>query len=289
MKRWAILCVALLSTVPCLAADDPVEIPLWPGGAPGSEGITTGNVVVDQGKNGKVSRSVTQVHNPSITVCLPPKDKANGAAVVICPGGGHRMLAIEHEGYDIAKWFNNIGVTSFILKYRLARRQGSKYKVEEHALDDARRAVRLVRSRASDWGVDPKRVGMIGFSAGGEVTALAGTRFDPGSESAPDAIDRQSSRPDFLVLVYPGFRPESLKVTKETPPTFLVHADDDRLSAERSAAFYLALKKAGVSGELHVYARGGHGFGMRDNRQPVSSWPARLEEWMTDRGFMKKS
>jgi acetyl esterase/lipase len=288
MKRWVILWVALLSTAPCLAADEPVEVPLWPGGAPGSEGITTGNVFVDQGKNGKVSRSVTQVHNPSLTVYLPAKEKANGAAVVICPGGGHRVLAIEHEGHDIAKWFNNVGVASFILKYRLARAPGSKYKIEEHALEDAKRAVRLVRSRASEWGVDPKRVGMIGFSAGGEVTALAGTRFDTGSESAADPIDRLSSRPDFLVLVYPGFRPESLKVTKETPPTFLVHADDDRLSAERSASFYQALKKAGVSGELHVYARGGHGFGMRDNHQPVSTWPTRLEEWMNDRGFTRK-
>ncbi len=289
MKRWIILWIAFISTAPCLAADDPVEISLWPGGAPGSEGNKTGNVVVDQGKNGKISRSVTQVHDPSLTIYLPAKDKANGAAVVICPGGGHRVLAIEHEGHDIARWFNNIGVASFILKYRLARAPGSTYKIEEHALEDAKRAVRLVRSCASEWGVDPKRVGMIGFSAGGEVTALAGTRFDTGSDSAADPVDRLSSRPDFLVLVYPGFRPESLKVTKETPPTFLVHADDDRLSAERSAAFYLALKKAGVSGELHVYARGGHGFGMRDNHQPVSTWPARLEEWMIDRGFTRKS
>ncbi len=287
--RCGILCVCLLISAPCLAQDDTPEIPLWPGGAPGSEGITTGNVVVDQGKNGKVIRRVTQVHNPSVTVYLPPKDKATGAAVVICPGGGHSNLAIEHEGYDIAKWFNNIGVAGFILKYRLARAPGSKYKVEEHALEDAKRAVRLVRSRASEWGIDPKRVGMIGFSAGGEVTALAGTRFDMGSVGASDPIDRLSSRPDFLVLVYPGFRPETLKVTKETPPSFLVHADDDRLSAERSAAFYLALKKAGVSSELHVYARGGHGFGMRDNHQPVSTWPARLEEWMIDRGFTRKA
>jgi len=272
----------------CLAAGDPPEIPLWPGGAPGSEGITAGNVVVEKGKNGAHNRSVNQVNNPSLTVCLPPKEKATGAAVVICPGGGHRMLAIEHEGYDIARWLNSIGVAGFVLKYRLAKADGSKYKVEVHALDDARRAVRLVRSRAGEWGVDPARVGMMGFSAGGEVTALAGTRFDPGSESAADPVDRLSSRPDFLILAYPGFRPDGLTVTKQTPPTFLVHADDDRLSAERSAAFYLALKKAGVSGELHVYARGGHGFGMRNNHVPVSSWPARLEEWMADRGFTKK-
>ena len=147
----------------CFAADDPPEVLLWPGGAPGSEGITTGNVVVDRGKDGAHNRSVTQVHNPSLTVYLPPKEKATGAAVVICPGGGHRMLAIEHEGHDIAKWFNNIGVAGFVLQYRLARTKGSKYKVETHALEDAKRAVRLVRSRAAEWGIDPARVGMIGF------------------------------------------------------------------------------------------------------------------------------
>jgi acetyl esterase/lipase len=230
---------------------------------------------------------VTQVHNPTISVYLPPREKATGAAVVICPGGGHRYLAIDHEGTDIARWATNKGAAGFVLKYRLARAEGSKYKVETHALDDAKRAVRLVRSRAAQWGIDPAKVGMIGFSAGGEVAALAGTRFDSGSEGAADPIDRLSSRPSFVVLVYPGIRPETLTVTKETPPTFLVHADDDRLGADRSATFYLALKKAGVPAELHIYTKGGHGFGMRDNHLPVSTWPARLEEWMTERGFLR--
>jgi acetyl esterase/lipase len=271
-----------------MPADDPPEVLLWPGGAPGSESITAGNVVVDRGKDGARNRSVTLVHKPSLTVYLPPKEKATGAAVVICPGGGHRMLAIEHEGHDIAKWYNKIGVAGFVLQYRLARTTGSKYTIETHALDDAKRAVRLVRSRASEWSIDPTKVGMIGFSAGGEVAALAGTRFDLASEGAADPIDRLSTRPDFLVLVYPGIRPETLTVTKETPPTFLVVADDDRGSAQRTAAFYLALKKAGVSGELHVYAKGGHGFGMRDNHLPVSTWPKRLEEWMLDRGWTRR-
>ncbi len=288
MKRLGTMLFGLILPAVCFAAEEPPEVLLWPGGAPGSEGITAENVVVDRGKDGGHNRSVTQVHKPSLTIYLPPKEKANGAAVVICPGGGHRMLAIEHEGHDIAKWLKSIGVAGFVLQYRLARAEGSKYKIETHALEDAKRAIRLVRSRAGEWGVDAGRVGMIGFSAGGEVTSLAGTRFDAGSEGASDPVDKLSSRPDFLILVYPGFRPESLSVTKETPPTFLVHADDDRLSAQRSAAFYLALKKVGVSGELHVYARGGHGFGMRDNHLPVSSWPARLQEWMSDRGFTRK-
>lgn len=288
MKFTGMLLACLMVTSLCSAADDPPEVLLWPAGAPGSEGVSKGNVVVDQGKNGTHNRRVNEVHKPSLTVYLPPKEKANGAAVVICPGGGHRMLAIEHEGHDIAKWLNKIGVAGFVLTYRLARTEGSKYKVEEHALADAKRSVRLVRSRAGEWGIDPARVGMMGFSAGGEVTALAGTRFEAASEGASDPIDRLSSRPDFLVLVYPGVRPEKLTVTKETPPTFLTVADDDRGSAQNTATIYLALKKAGVPSELHIYARGGHGFGMRDNHVPASSWPARLQEWMADRGILKK-
>jgi acetyl esterase/lipase len=288
MKLFGFLLVSVMAVSPGFAADDPPEVLLWPAGAPGSEGITTGNVIVDQGKNGTHNRRVNEVHKPSLTVYLPPREKATGAAVVICPGGGHRMLAIEHEGHDVAKWLNNIGVAGFVLTYRLARTQGSKYKVEEHVLADARRAVRLVRSRAGEWGVDPARVGMMGFSAGGEVTALAGTRFELASEGTNDAIDKLSSRPDFLVLVYPGVRPEKLTITKDTPPAFLTVADDDRGSAQSTATIYLALKKAGVSSELHVYARGGHGFGMRDNHVPASSWPTRLQEWMADRGLLKK-
>jgi acetyl esterase/lipase len=288
MKFTAMLLACLTVTSVSSAADDPPEVLLWPAGAPGSEGVTKGNVIVDQGKNGTHNRRVNEVHKPSLTVYLPPKEKANGAAVVICPGGGHRMLAIEHEGHDIAKWLNNIGVAGFVLTYRLARTQGSPYKVDEHVLADAKRAVRLVRSRASEWGVDPARVGMMGFSAGGEVTALAGTRFESASEGASDPIDRLNSRPDFLILVYPGVRPDTLTITKQTPPTFLTVADDDRGSAQSTATIYLALKKAGVPSELHIYARGGHGFGMRDNHVPASSWPTRLQEWMADRGLLKK-
>jgi endo-1,4-beta-xylanase len=270
------------------AADEPTVIPLWPAGAPGSEGKTDQEIVVEQGKNGAHDRRISRVHNPSLTVYLPPRDKATGAAVVVCPGGGHRVLAIDHEGHEVAQWLNSIGVAGLVLKYRLARTEGANYKVDVHALQDAQRAIRLVRSHAGEWGIDPSRVGLMGFSAGGELTALAGTRFDTGSEGAPDPIDRLGSRPDFLVLVYPGGRPESFAVSKQTPPAFLLVADDDRISAERTVATYSALKKAGVSAELHIYARGGHGFGMRDNPVPAAHWPARLREWMADRGVLKK-
>jgi endo-1,4-beta-xylanase len=270
------------------AAGEPQVIPLWPAGAPGSEGKSDPEIVVEQAKDGRHDRRVSRIHSPSLTVYLPPRDKATGAAVVICPGGGHRVLAIDHEGYEVAQWLNSIGVAGFVLKYRLRQTEGAGYKVETHALADAQRAVRLVRSRAAEWGIDPKRVGMMGFSAGGELTALAGSRFDSGSEGASDPIDRLSSRPDFLVLVYPGGRPESFSVTKETPPAFLVVAGDDAISAQRTIASYSALKKAGVSAELHVYARGGHGFGMRDRPVPVTKWTARLQEWMGDRGLLQK-
>ncbi len=220
-------------------------------------------MVAEQGKNGVHDRHISRIHNPTLTVYLPPRDKATGAAVVICPGGGHRFLAIDHEGYDVARFLNSIGVAGIVLKYRLAQTPDAGYKVDTHALADARRAIRLVRSHADDWGIDPKRVGLMGFSAGGELAALAGTKFEPESQGATDPIDKLSTRPDFLMLIYPGGRPESFNVTKETPPAFLLVADNDRL-ADRTIAVYSALKKAGVSAELHIYARGGHGFGMHD-------------------------
>jgi endo-1,4-beta-xylanase len=272
-----------------LAADEPPVIPLWPSGAPGSEGKTEPEVVAEQGKNGVHDRRISRVHNPTLTVYLPPHDKANGATVVICPGGAHRFLAIDHEGYDVARWFNSIGVAGIVLKYRLARTEGAGYKVDVHALADARRAIRLVRSHAEEWRIDPKRVGLMGFSAGGELTALASTRFEPESAGAADPIDRLGSRPDFQVLIYPGGWPQSFEVTKETPPTFLLVAADDRLSAERTVASFSALRKAGVPAELHVYARGGHGFGIHEIRAPVAHWPTRLQEWMEDRGLLKRS
>ncbi len=272
----------------CLAADEPQVIPLWPSGAPGSEGKTEPEAVAEQGKNGVHDRRISRVHNPTLTVYLPPRDQANGAAVVICPGGGHRVLAIDHEGHDVARWLNGIGVAGIVLKYRLARTEGADYKVDVHALADARRAIRLVRSRAEEWRIDPKRVGLMGFSAGGELTALASSRFEPESAAAGDPIDRLASRPDFQVLIYPGGRPESFAVVKEAPPAFLLVAADDRISAERTVNVFSALRKANVPAELHVYARGGHGFGMHEIHAPVAHWPARLQEWMEDRGLLKK-
>lgn len=174
-------CALLLSLATAVAAADAPEVLLWPNGAPGSEGRSTPEVVVDRGANGVLNRTVANVHKPSLTVYLPPKEKATGAAMIICPGGGHRYHSIDLEGHEVARWLNTIGAAAFILKYRLAREKGSPYQVEVHALQDGLRSVRLVRSRAKEWGLDPARVGMLGFSAGGEIAALVATRWDKGT------------------------------------------------------------------------------------------------------------
>lgn len=238
---------------------------LWPERVPGEETI----------KNERIA----SVPNPSLTVFLPEKGKATGVAVVIAPGGGHHHLAIDHEGYDVAKWLNRNGVAAFVLKYRLARADGAdgSITVDKQVRADGRRAVQIVRERAKEWGVDPGKIGMMGFSAGGELAALTAMHY---------TTEGVSSRPDFVALIYPYIRPETMKVDKDTPPSFLVHADDDKLSAEISVKFYLAEKQAGVSSELHVYSAGGHGFGMKDRPLPVTGWTQRFIDWLGTRKLL---
>jgi endo-1,4-beta-xylanase len=286
----SLLLASLASAANSITFSQP-EIHLWPNGAPGAAATTpeTWNPSTDG------FHRVTNIHNPSITVFLPPKGIANGTAVVVCPGGGHRYLVMDLEGSLVAARLNAMGIAAFVLKSRLARAEGSTYKVEEHSLPDAQRAIRLVRSRASEWGVDPKHVGIMGFSAGGELAALSEIHPDSTIANTADPIDRLSSRPDFAVLGYPGFRPGNLTVPKDTPPTFIVVAGDDKLS-QAAAEYYLKLKAQDVVSELHIYTKGGHGFGMTgrtpDFRNlPVSNWPDRLQDWLVFTGFLpdKKS
>jgi endo-1,4-beta-xylanase len=258
------------------------EIRLWQNGAPGSEGVTAAEVF-EKSDNPKLPTRFTVVHYPSIYVFLPPREKANGTAVVIAPGGGHSQLVIGKEGWDIADWLNRNGFAGFVLKYRLARAKDSHYTVPDHALADAARAMRTVRYRAKEFGVDPAKIGFMGFSAGGEVAAMMETRFDAGNDSAPDPIDRVSSRPDFGVIVYPGYKPSTITVPKNAPPAFLVCADNDPSHVVTTANLYLDLQKQGISAEMHIYAAGAHGFGMKPSNLPVASWPDRLKEWMVDR------
>jgi acetyl esterase/lipase len=218
---------------------------------------------------------------------LPPKEKANGAAVVVAPGGGHSQLVIDKEGWEIADWLNRNGIAAFVLKYRLARAPGSHYTVAGEALADSARAMRTVRSRAAEWGVDPGRIGFIGFSAGGELAALIETRFDAGNPAAADPIDRASSRPDFAAAIYPGFKPGTIMVPKDAPPTFLMCTDEDRSHVVTTVNLYLDLEKQGVPSEMHIYASGAHGVGMRPSALPVATWPDRLRDWMLDRKIIK--
>jgi acetyl esterase/lipase len=282
MTITRLICGFVLLSGLTFAVERGEEIRLWAKGAPGSEGETASEVS-QASDNPKLPKRFTVVHYPSIYVFLPPKEKANGMAIVIAPGGGHSQLVIDKEGYDIADWLNKNGIAGFVLKYRLARAPGSHYTVAGNALPDAARAMRMVRNRAKEWGVDPARIGFMGFSAGGEVAALMETRFDAGNDSSSDPIDRTSSRPDFAVVVYPGFRPGSITVPKDAPPTFLVCADDDRSHVVTTVNLYLDLEKQGVSSEMHIYASGGHGFGMKESTLPVATWPDRLMQWMADR------
>ena len=258
---------------------------LWPNGAPGSEGKTAAETV-RVNENGE--HVVSGVHRPSLTPYLPSTDKATGAAVIIAPGGGHRELWMDHEGYRIAQWLSERGVAAFVLKYRLARETGSTYTIDGTELADIRRALRLVRSRASEWNIDPARIGVMGFSAGGELAAMAGTRFDAGNAAAADPIERQSSKPAFQALIYPVI-PHDMSLSQQTPPAFLVCGEDDRADiAQGLPQLFVSLKQAGVSAELHVFARTGHGFGLRPtNRPPVSDWPQLFLEWLDVEGMLK--
>ena len=261
------------------------EILLWPNGAPGSEG-KTGNEKLRIVEGDHV---ISNIHHPSITLYLPAKEKATGAAVIIAPGGGHRELWITHEGYNEAKWLSDRGIAAFVLKYRLAKDTLSTYTIDKDELADIQRAIRLVRSRAKEWGVDTSRIGVMGFSAGGEVAALAAMRFDNGNAAATDAIDRESSRPAFQGLIYPG-NSGRFEVAANAPPVFLVGGYADRNDiAIGVAEVYIKYKKANVPAELHIYSNAGHGFGMRErNTGAVAGWIDRFYDWMSDRGFIKK-
>ncbi len=274
--RLAILLSAavLLSGAISLAAAEP-EIVLWPNGAPGSEGKDAPEVVTGK------ERQVTSVHHPSITVFLPEQGKATGAAVLVIPGGGHRMLCIDHEGAFVARWLTEHGVAAFMLKYRLAREPGSTYTIEGDALPDTQRALRLITARATEWGVDAKRLGVMGFSAGGELAALAAMRPDDGVATAADPIDRQPARPAFQALIYPG-RSGDVIPTKDSAPAFLACSANDRQDiSEGLAEMYLRFKRIGAPCELHIYATGGHGFGLRPNTSgALAGWSDRFIEWL---------
>ena len=283
-RLGALILLGLSVSLCRLPAAEPAEILLWPQGAPGSEGKTGPEKVrvTDAGDH-----VVSSVHQPSITPYLPSAARANGCAVLVIPGGGHSALWMDHEGYNAARLLSEHGTAAFVLKYRLARETNSTYQIATHALADTQRALRLVRSRAAEWHLDPNRLGAMGFSAGGELVWLASSRFELGRPDASDPLDRQSSRPAFLGFIYPG-RSGDIQPGTNSPPAFLACAYNDRTDiAEGLAEAYLRFKRAGVPAELHVYGSGGHGFGVRaGNTKPVAQWLTRFEEWLADGGFL---
>ncbi|WP_296950741.1 alpha/beta hydrolase [uncultured Massilia sp.] len=284
MKRFL---APLLLSLSCAAAlaQQPAAAPvvkLWPDGAPGSG--------QRRAEAEKVADGVyfSNIHDPSLTVSRADPRHANGAAVVIVPGGGHRMLVFQNEGMVAAKTLNRIGVSAFVLKYRLARDQGSTYDIERDAAADLRRAVRWVRAHAAEYGIDPKRIGTMGFSAGGELVALVADNPEPAAPGKRDALDAVSSRPDFQVLVYPGPLGSPAKAAKGAPPAFIVAGSKDTCCMPPALGLYQQLVASGVSAELHLYADTDHAFnmGQRGERVSLQHWPDRLADWLADGGWL---
>ena len=265
------------------AQQEPIK--LWPKGAPGAEGSVTPETVRLSPDGEHI---LSNIQEPSIIPYLPGKAAATGAAVIVAPGGGHSELWMDHEGYAVAEWLSDHGVAAFVLKYRLAKQKNSTYTVEDTELGDMQRAIRTVRSRSTEWGVDPARVGVMGFSAGGELAALASTRYDEGTPSSDDPVERASSKPDFQALLYPAI-PHDRRLTADTPRAFLACGGNDRPDISQGLPeLYLALTRLQVSAELHIYAGVGHGFGVRKtNPAPVSGWTSLFLEWMNAQGLLK--
>jgi len=266
----------------CTQAEEAAVIHLWEKGAPGFESRRDEPEVVK-------GSSVTNIHNPSITVFPAPKEKANGAAVLIIPGGGHRQLGFGAEGVEPAKFMNDLGVTAFVLKHRLPREEGSPYSLDIHPRQDVQRAMRLIRSRATEWNLDQKRIGVMGFSAGGEVVAMLVYSPTDGNPQSSDPIERMNCRADFQISIYPGpLGVPAGPISNDVPPAFFLVANDDTSHVIPILDQLSKYEQAKRPVEVHLYARGGHGFNMgtRSKLASIHSWPERLTEWMRDSGLI---
>ena len=296
----ATLTLTALLPIAAQSAEEPEPVRLWPKEAPGEKGGIGAEADSTKPTDGLVAGKrvmrTGNVSQPTLTIFSPPKDKDTGAAVLVCPGGAYNILAWDLEGTEVCDWLNSIGVTGVLLKYRVPKRAG----LEKHTapLQDAQRALGLVRSRAKELGINPMRIGVLGFSAGGHLAAALSTGFDTRTYEPLDDADKASCRPDFTILIYPAYltlkddgdklAPE-IKVTAQTPPAFLAMAQDDPIRVETALFYSLALKNAKVPCELHVYPDGGHGYGLRPTGHAVTTWPARAAEWMEKRGLLKNS
>ena len=305
LDEWAGVALSLLfsSASPCAAetawqpSPGHTQVPIWPGAAPGAQrdaGPEEDAVTVISAAGeaklvaGKPWIAVLNVSRPTMTV-YSPKGANTGTAVVVFPGGGYNVLAIDLEGTEVCDWLTSKGITCVLLKYRVPGVKVGPYRNCPTALEDAQRTVGLVRFHATEWHIDPHKIGVLGFSAGGHMVAAMSTHFDKRLYPAVDAADKESCRPDFAVALYPGhlwdgerfeLNPD-VPVTRETPPTFLLHAEDDPVdNVNHSLVYYVALKKAGVPVEMHLYAKGGHAFGLRRTESPITGWPQLVETWL---------
>ncbi len=293
MKKGNLLFLLItnLITGSIMAQDKPIQ--LFPKGAPGEQTKLIEKALPEGGKVGGASvLRLSGVSDPTITIYPASDEVATGAAMVVCPGGGYEILAYDLEGDEICQWLNEIGVTAVLLKYRVPRRTG----LEKHTapLQDVQRAISLVRSKAEELNLDPQRIGVMGFSAGAHLAAMASTSYDKRTYPEVDAADKVSCKPDFCLLVYPAYldgpnftiAPE-LKVTAQTPPTMLVQTEDDKSYINSSLFYYYALKEAGVPATMHLYSKGGHGYGLRDTGNSVNEWPYRAEELFMELGVIE--
>ena len=287
----AAICTSLYAQKPAWQpAPGLTTFAIWPHGAPGAAANPAPEADTTTAKDNLVAGRpvirLTNVSTPTITV-YPPKGENTGAAVVVFPGGGYRILAIDLEGSEVCDWLSSVGITGVLLKYRVP--DSGPYPKSSAALQDAQRAVGIVRSHAADWHIDPHRVGVLGFSAGAHLAAALSTHFDQRLYDSIDDADQLSCRPDFAVVIYPGylalaaqsFAPNpDIPVTDKTPPSFLLQAEDDPVHVENATVYFMALKNAKVPAELHVYAQGGHGYGLRRTALPITTWPQSVETWL---------
>ncbi|WP_455625748.1 alpha/beta hydrolase [Parabacteroides sp.] len=292
VKKWILpllIGVCLINT--SMAQENPIL--LFPKGAPGETIKLIEKADTDGGKTGGESvLRITNVSEPTITIYHAPDEVASGAAMIVCPGGGYNILAYDLEGDEVCEWLNNLGITAVLLKYRVPRREG--LEKHEAPLQDVQRAIGYVRANAENLNIDPKRIGVMGFSAGGHLAAMVSNNFLKRTYSAIDATDKVSCRPDYCLLVYPAYLDgenfqlaSELKVSSATPPTMLIQAEDDKSYINSSIFYYYALKEAGVPAWMHLYSQGGHGYGLRDTGASVNEWPDRAEDWFREIGLIE--
>lgn len=292
LKKWFLsICAGIISTNMVMGQDSPIV--LFPKGAPGETAKLIEQADNNGGKvGGETVLRITNVSEPTITVYPAPEEVASGSAVIVCPGGGYNILAYDLEGDEVCEWLNNIGITAVLLKYRVPVREGRpRY---EAPLQDLQRALGYVRAHAEKMNVDPGRIGVMGFSAGAHLSAMLSNCFTQRTYPSVDALDKVSCRPDFCLLVYPAYLDgekfqlaDELKVSSETPPTMLIQAEDDKAYINSSLFYYYALKEAGVPAWMHLYSKGGHGYGLRDTQAAVNEWPDRAEDWFRELGIIE--